>query len=152
MSSDFPCPCGSGIPYRYCCEPFHSGERFASSAEALMRSRFSAYLLKLSDYLADTWHPSTRPALLDISKDDTQWQRLVIVATELGEASDSEGVVEFAAYYQGGQLHERSRFLKEEGQWFYLDGDILPPVTAARVGRNDPCPCGSGKKFKECCG
>jgi len=77
---------------------------------------------------------------------------LLIIAREKGESSDSEGVVEFAADYQGGQLHERSRFLKEEGKWFYLNGDILPPVTAAKVGRNDPCPCGSGKKFKKCCG
>jgi len=117
-----------------------------------MRSRYSAYVLKRSDYLAATWHPSTRPASLDVSADDTQWQRLEIVATEKGGSGDNDGVVEFAAYYQGGQLHERSRFLKEEGKWLYVDGDILPPVTETKAGRNDPCPCGSGKKFKKCCG
>ena len=117
-----------------------------------MRSRYCAYVLKRSDYLAATWHPSSRPAALDISGDDTPWQRLVILSTAKGGAADNEGVVEFAAYYRGGQLHERSRFVKEEGLWLYLDGKILPPLAEARVGRNEPCPCGSGKKFKRCCG
>lgn len=146
------CPCGSGKAYRDCCAPLHHGEKSAASAEALMRSRYSAYVLKLSDYLAETWHSPTRPASLDIGSDDTPWQRLTIIATDKGNESDSEGTVEFAAYYQGGQLHERSRFVKEEGKWFYLDGEILPPVASAKVGRNDPCPCGSGKKYKKCCG
>ncbi len=117
-----------------------------------MRSRYCAYVLKRSDYLAATWHPSTRPASLDVSSDDTAWQRLVIVDTEKGGIDDREGEVEFAAYFLGGELHERSRFLKEAGQWLYVDGDILPPRTEVKVGRNDPCPCGSGKKFKKCCG
>jgi len=117
-----------------------------------MRSRYSAYVLKRSDYLADTWHPSTRPASLDLHSDTTSWQCLRIVATEKGGAGDSEGTVEFTADYLGGQLHERSRFLREGGKWFYLDGEMLPPLTAGKVGRNDPCPCGSGKKFKRCCG
>jgi len=146
------CPCGSGKAYAVCCAPFHHGEAVAPSAEALMRSRYCAYVLRLSAYLAATWHPSSRPASLDISGDDTPWQRLVILATEKGGATDSEGVVEFAAYYRGGQLHERSRFVKEEGQWFYLDGEILPPLAETKVGRNGPCPCGSGRKFKKCCG
>jgi SEC-C motif-containing protein len=146
------CPCGSALPYRDCCEPLHRGEREATIAEALMRSRYSAFVLKRSDYLIVTWHPSTRPSSLDISDDDTPWQRLAILVTERGTASDSEGVVEFAAYYRGGQLHERSRFVKEDGRWFYVDGDILPSLAATKVGRNDPCSCGSGRKFKRCCG
>ncbi len=109
-----------------------------------MRSRYSAYVLKLSDYLLDTWHASTRPLNLDISSDDTPWLRLLIIATE------SEHV-EFAAFYRGGQLHEKSRFVNEEGRWYYLDGEVLPPIEE-KVGRNAPCPCGSGKKFKRCCG
>ena len=113
-----------------------------------MRSRYSAYVLKLSDYLRETWHPSTRPADLDISSDETPWQRLLIVSSSEGI---SEGVVEFAAFYQGGQLHERSRFVREGGCWFYVDGELLQPLEE-KVGRNDPCPCGSGKKFKRCCG
>lgn len=122
------------------------------TAEALMRSRYSAFVLKLSDYLSATWHPSTRPDSLDIGNDDTVWQRLVIVSTEKGSEADRDGVVEFAAFYSGGQLHERSRFVKEDGRWFYVEGDILPLIASEKVGRNDPCPCGSGKKYKKCCG
>lgn len=146
------CPCCSGKSYMACCGPLHRGEAVAPNAEALMRSRYSAYVLKLSAYLSETWHISTRPASLDVGSDDTAWQRLVIVHTENGGIDDSKGVVEFAAYYEGGQLHERSRFLKEAGRWLYLDGEILPPLAEGKAGRNDPCPCGSGKKFKKCCG
>jgi SEC-C motif-containing protein len=116
-----------------------------------MRSRYSAYVLKLSDYLRYTWHPSTRSQELDISHDDTPWLRLQIVASDKGGERDDEGHVEFAAYFQGGQLHERSRFVREEGRWFYVDGEILPPITEEKPGRNAPCPCGSGKKYKRCC-
>ncbi len=117
-----------------------------------MRSRYSAYVLKNADYLAATWHPSTRPASLDLNGDATPWQRLRIVATEQGRRGDEAGMVEFIAFYEGGELHERSRFVREEGQWFYVDGEISPPVGQVKTGRNDPCPCGSGKKFKKCCG
>jgi len=146
------CPCGSGKTYRDCCAPLHRGESLATSAEALMRSRYSAYVLKLGDYLAATWHRSTRPAQLDIAEDNTPWQRLRILATARGGETDSEGVVEFAADYPGGQMHERSRFVREDGQWFYLDGEMLPLLPQEKVGRNEPCPCGSGRKFKKCCG
>jgi SEC-C motif-containing protein len=145
------CPCGSAKAYSACCEPLHRGDATAATAEALMRSRYSAYVLKLGDYLNATWHGSTRPANLDISHDQTPWQRLQIIDTVAGRETDEEGVVEFAAHFAGGQLHERSRFVKEDGQWFYLDGEILPPLAAAKVGRNDPCPCGSGRKYKKCC-
>jgi SEC-C motif-containing protein len=145
------CPCGSGKELEACCGRYHAGEA-APTAEALMRSRYSAFVLKLSDYLRESWHPSSCPAELDISDDTTPWRCLVILATERGVEGDSEGVVEFAALYVGGQLHERSRFVCEEGRWFYLDGEILPPIKEERPGRNAPCPCGSGKKYKRCCG
>lgn len=103
-----------------------------------MRSRYCAYVLKLGDYLSATWHPSSRPQGLDISHDETPWQRLQIINTVAGSENDDEGIVEFAAYFAGGQ-------------WFYVDGELLPPVAVAKVGRNDPCPCGSGKKYKKCC-
>ncbi|MEN8169749.1 MAG: YchJ family protein [Pseudomonadota bacterium] len=148
---DQSCPCGSGNPLDDCCGRYHSGE-VAPTAEALMRSRYSAYGLKNSAYLRDTWHPSTCPAELNISNDDTPWQRLVIITTEKGGAGEMDGVVEFAAFYQGGQLHERSRFLREGERWYYLDGELLPPHTIDKAGRNAPCPCGSGRKFKRCCG
>lgn len=124
----------------------------AATAEALMRSRFSAFVLKNADYLVATWHPSTRPVALDLSSDTTVWQHLKIIACDEGRECDSRGEVEFAAYFEGGQLHERSRFLREEGRWYYVDGEILPPLTEAKVGRNASCPCGSGRKFKRCCG
>lgn len=117
-----------------------------------MRSRYSAYLLKLSAYLFTTWHPSTRPAAVDISSDETPWLGLDILDCGQGGEKDSEGWVEFVARYQGGQLHERSRFVKAAGRWLYIEGDILPPIPAAKAGRNGPCPCGSGKKYKKCCG
>ena len=124
----------------------------AVSAEALMRSRYSAYVMKNTGYISATWHASTRPAGLDLTTDDTPWQRLAILATQGGGAGDHTGYVEFAAWFAGGQLHERSRFVKEDGCWLYVDGDLLPPVAEAKAGRNAPCPCGSGKKFKKCCG
>jgi SEC-C motif-containing protein len=147
---DRECPCGSGEALADCCGRYHSGG-VPPTAEALMRSRYSAYVLKNSGYLRDSWYSSPRPVDLDISHDDTRWQRLVIITTEQGGEADEEGAVEFVAYFQGGQLHERSRFLREGARWFYLDGEILPPLEE-KVGRNAPCHCGSGKKFKRCCG
>lgn len=144
------CPCGSGKDYEECCAPLHGGERMAATAEALMRSRFTAFVMKNADYLASTWHLSTCPDGLDLSNDETRWQRLIIVASEQGNHGDSVGKVEFVAFFDGGQLHERSRFVRDEGRWIYVDGEILPPL--AQVGRNEPCLCGSGRKFKKCCG
>jgi SEC-C motif-containing protein len=117
------CPCGSGDTYGDCCGRFHAGTR-APSAEALMRSRFSAFATGNREYLLATWHPSTRPATLDLD-DDTQWRRLVVVRTEAGGPFDDCGTVEFAAHYadDGGRgvLRETSRFVREDGRWFYLE-------------------------------
>ena len=109
------CPCGSGDPYSGCCEPLHLGAP-APSPEALMRSRYSAFALGLADYLLASWHPSTRPATLEL--DDTEWRRLQIVDV-------SGDVVEFRASYRGGLLHERSRFAQVGGRWLYVDGVVL---------------------------
>ncbi len=147
-----PCLCGSMKLMDECCLPFLSGIIQPETALNLMRSRYTAYCLRDGQYLQRTWHVSTRPAKLDFQGDDTEWVRLDIVGQELGENSDTLGRVEFVALYrQGGQLkrlHESSRFVKEEGEWFYVDGDIKPDV---KPGRNDPCFCGSGKKYKKCC-
>lgn len=114
------CPCGSGVSYDSCCGPAHAGAPVAT-AEALMRSRFAAFVLGLPDYLLASWHPSTRPADMDLDGDVT-WRRLQIVDSAVG-------VVEFRASYRtsagAGLLHERSRFVHAGGHWFYLDGDIL---------------------------
>lgn len=131
----------------------------AITAEALMRSRYTAYVVKNVDYLLKTWHPSTKPANIDLGT-IPKWNGLHIVSTEAGDESDSYGTVEFkaTALSQGKifRLHEKSRFVKEHGRWLYVDGDIKddrPPNTRVKkIGRNEPCPCGSGKKFKKCCG
>ena len=96
-----------------------------------MRSRFSAFAMGLADYLMLSWHPSTRPSSLELD-DGTVWRRLQIVDTVAGRAADAEGVVEFRASYRGpdgaGLLHERSRFVRVEGRWVYLDGEFPSPV------------------------
>lgn len=120
-----------------------------------MRSRYCAFVIRNSDYLLRTWHADTRPEQLQLER-DVSWFGLEIVASDAGGPGDSDGRVEFIAQFNGHDrlqyLHERSRFVRENGRWFYLDGEILPPPTARKIGRNAPCPCGSGKKYKRCCG
>jgi len=115
-----------------------------------MRSRYSAYLLDDHNYLMRSWHSDSRPEQLGGTA--LHWIALEIVRTERGDESDSEGLVEFVARYANGnkgkRLHEISRFVRENGLWVYVDGECH----LTDIGRNDPCPCGSGKKFKRCCG
>ena len=126
MKPGEPCPCGSGQRYAACCGPLHAGERPAASAEALMRSRYSAYVLKLADYLLATWHPSTRPSELDLAADDSKWLGLDVKRHDVQD--DDRAMVEFVARYRiagrGHRLHELSRFVREEGRWFYVDGEL----------------------------
>lgn len=122
------CPCGSGQSYRDCCRPLHDGTAVADTAEALMRSRFSAFARGRADYLLSSWHPGTRPTALDLDEQIT-WRRLQIVDTEAGGADDATGIVEFRAQYlHDGKrhiLHERSRFSRvRDGSWRYVDGEI----------------------------
>ena len=120
------CPCGSGVGYAACCEPLHDGEREAATAEQLMRSRYSAYSRGLPDYLFRTWHPRTRPADVAIEP-EIEWTGLDVVDAAAGGADDDRGEVEFTAHYReaGGHhaMHERSRFERRAGRWFYTDGD-----------------------------
>lgn len=155
MNTSNPCSCGSGQTYEHCCGRYHHGSA-APTAEALMRSRYCAYVLQLVSYLRDTWHPSTRPSTLHFDGDEPRWCGLEIRDVSAGGAGDQEGVVEFVAHWLSsdakcGALHERSRFVCEGGRWFYVDGTLYPSAIV-KVGRNDPCPCGSGRKFKQCCG
>ena len=94
--------------------------------------------------------------LLDFEQDTTQWQKLQILDCVDGDVNDTRGIVEFKAYYvDGGRrhcLHERSSFIREAGRWYYVDGVVPEPLSPPKVGRNQPCSCGSGKKFKRCCG
>ena len=121
-----PCPCGSGLPYDGCCGRLHRGEADAPTAETLMRSRYSAFAVGDTAYLLRSWHSSTRPARLPLDPDE-RWTGLEIVGTERGGLFDSTGTVEFRAHYRErgrpGTLTERSRFVREDGRWVYLDGD-----------------------------
>ena len=115
-------------------------------------------MLEDGDYLQRTWHPTTREADLGVG-DGTAWHGLTVVSTSGGDLDDTEGMVEFVAVCRvkgtPGTLREISRFVREDGRWYYVDGEApkQQPVTGGRkVGRNEPCPCGSGKKYKRCCG
>lgn len=147
------CPCLSGKTYQNCCGLLHQGEQTAHSAEQLMRSRYSAFVMQNTRYLLATLHASQQQAddadSLQQTIETTQWLGLTIVDhTENGD----EAEVEFIAYYVDkpiGQLHERSRFSRQQGQWFYVDGEFLASI---KLSRNDSCVCGSGKKLKRCHG
>lgn len=122
------CPCGKGL-YVTCCGLFHAAQAAAPTAEALMRSRYSAYALGLSDYVQRTWHSSTRPAQLDLQQDIAQGKWLGLTVKSQHTQGD-KAEVEFIARYKpsagpASRLHERSRFVKEEGAWFYVDGDLF---------------------------
>lgn len=123
------CPCLSGLPYAECCGPLHRGERTAPTAEALMRSRFSAFAVGDAAYLRATWHRSTRPTDVDLDP-DVRWRRLDVLATSAGGPFDTAGTVEFRATYRDadgpGTLHEVSRFVREDGAWSYVDGSVDP--------------------------
>ena len=153
------CLCGSSLPYSVCCGRYHSSKQIPASAEQLMRSRFSAYALRNVDYLLATWDTGKCPADIDFSKETAQWQKLQIVDVKKGSAKDSKGIVEFKAFYtQDGEdyfMHEISRFIKTGQRWLYLDGVIKAAgkvESTSNSGRNALCACGSGKKFKRCCG
>ncbi len=114
-----------------------------------MRSRYTAFVLKRSDYLLASWHPDTRPSRIRF--DDTRWLALDIIGVNQGSATQHTGTVTFrAAFMDSGEckvLHECSRFEKLDNRWYYRDGDC----SIEKLGRNAPCPCGSGKKLKRCC-
>lgn len=126
------CPCGSGLAYDACCGPLHGGTA-AASPEHLMRARYSAYVLGREDYLLATWHPSTRPPTLGLAADSKiKWLGLEVRAHQQIDAD--HGTVTFVARYRnagrGHRLQEHSRFERQDGHWYYVDGD----VTEARPG------------------
>lgn len=155
------CPCESQQTYESCCLPIHQHHQNAHTPEQLMRARYSAHVKGLVDFVVATYHPSCeaekeRDAIADSIASD--WCGLEVVSTAPGEHHD-EGFVTFKAYFSAEQgrstqtlcLEERSRFVRENGLWYYIDGEF-PQANQAKVGRNDPCPCQSGNKFKKCCG
>ena len=144
------CPCGSGIALDDCCGKWHQGQP-APSAERLMRSRYSAYTLSLIDYLVATTLPAQQAAL---DRDSMRawslgstWLGLEVEGSEL---IDTHAFVTFTARWHdsdGEHRHrERSAFVQQAGRWYFID-----PTVPLKAGRNDPCPCGSGQKFKKCC-
>lgn len=129
----FLCPCGTGLQYESCCEIYHSGSRFASSAEILMRSRYSAYVLVLENYIQQTWHISTRVSSQIENEDKalTKWLGLIVEQAYSSEENPAfEAFVQFTARYKIGgsgaiRMRELSRFVREGEQWFYIDGVFL---------------------------
>ncbi|MFE2938211.1 YchJ family protein [Streptomyces sp. NPDC059255] len=129
-----PCPCGGSAPYGSCCGRFHTGSEAVGAgatpptAELLMRSRYSAFVVLDAAYLLRTWDPATRPARLDLDP-ETLWQGLEILATTEGSAFHTTGTVTFRARFtdggRPGELHERSRFARHAGAWVYVDGTFL---------------------------
>jgi len=118
------CPCGSKQIYHRCCGLFLDGTAFPETAEQLMRSRYTAYVLRRESYLLETWHPSTRPTSLQLHESTSvKWIELEIKRKERGGKHDTDGIVEFVARYKvhgrAERLHETSRFVKENGRWYY---------------------------------
>lgn len=146
------CPCGNPAEYEACCGLRHSGLGPASTAEALMRSRYTAYVKGLAPYLAATQRaPLDEKGTLSWSG-SVKWVGLTVHNSRGGEG-DAIGEVEFTARYLNGNklcsLHERSAFERLDGRWIYTTG--TPDHAEVKVERNAPCPCGSGRKFKSCC-
>jgi SEC-C motif-containing protein len=172
------CPCGSGKKLEECCLPIIEQKTLAKTAEELMRSRYTAFTLANVDYLKNTLAPESREDFDEASTrtwaKNAKWKGLKIISTKKGQESDKRGTVEFMATYEtdgeGIEHHEVAEFRKTAaGQWYFVDGDshthkegeghahhhhTVQTVVrdAPKIGRNDPCSCGSGKKFKKCCG
>jgi len=159
------CPCGSGQSFASCCQPFITGVAFAPTPEALMRSRYAAFTVAAIDYLEATLAPDGRH---DFNRADTekwakgsQWLGLDIHGTKGGGPDEDEGTVDFTARFRTENRKEAHRelslFRRIDGRWYYVDGQLGGAKVEQRrvevkAGRNDPCPCGSGKKYKKCCG
>ena len=157
------CPCGSAVAFEKCCKPFIEGKAKAPTAEALLRARYSAFTTADIGFIQSSHHHSTRNQL-DVPGTEqwaksADWKKLEIISVEAGGKGDKEGQIEFKAYYtiKGKEcvLHELSQFTFKD-EWLYVDSR-LPDIKqykreSPKVGRNDPCLCGSGKKFKKCCG
>ncbi|MFI8479766.1 YchJ family protein [Pseudomonas sp. NPDC078700] len=150
---DASCPCGSSNLLTECCGRYHAGTP-APSAETLMRSRYSAYALGLVDYVLQTTLPVQQP-LLDrdaISAWSLQstWLGLEVESAEVLGGKPEHAFVTFIARWHdanGEHSHrERSAFVQSNGHWYFID-----PTVLMKIGRNDPCPCCSGQKFKKCC-
>jgi SEC-C motif-containing protein len=117
------CPCLRGLPYAQCCGPYLRGSAFAPTAERLMRSRYTAFSLQDRKYLLASWHPSTRPAVLELDP-SVRWIRLDILGSSGGGLLDNRGTVEFRAHFRLAATHrsqhENSVFLRQDKRWYYF--------------------------------
>ncbi len=156
------CPCGSGKPYGDCCEPIITGSRPARTAEQLMRARYSAHVVAQMDFVFESTHPAHRKGYDHQGArewaEKSEWLGLEIISIQAGGEDDETGEVEFIARYHdksgNHDHHERAMFKRKDGIWLFTDGvRVRPrPITVEKIGRNDPCKCGSGLKYKKCCG
>jgi SEC-C motif-containing protein len=141
------CPCQSGKSLTFCCLPIIEGKQHAKTALELMRSRYSAFALDKRQYLIDSWHTDYKPKLMEIDP-SIKWVKLEIIES-------NSTMVHFRAYSlindQLSLLEEKSHFERIHNQWFYTTGEQIP-VQGYKISRNSSCLCGSGKKFKRCCG
>jgi SEC-C motif-containing protein len=156
------CPCGSGAAYSDCCEPVILGTKTAETAEQLMRARYTAYAMEQMDFLFESTHPDHREGYDHEGAKrwarNSEWLELEIIGTSKGGRDDREGEVEFVARYREKDVrreyHECGHFKQENGRWYFTEGSMVKPkpISSSKVGRNEPCPCGSGLKYKKCCG
>jgi SEC-C motif-containing protein len=164
MSLTNNCPCGSEIDLSQCCLPVIQGKQEAPTAEKLLRARYTAFTRGDVDFILETHHSRTRhdvkrKEIEDWSK-NSEWLGLKIVQSDAGKETDQTGIIIFSAQYKTGEKvhdHAEKSFFEKEGQkWRFLDahGLISGPLrrTEPKIGRNDPCSCGSQKKYKKCCG
>lgn len=156
------CPCGSGTDYADCCQPVITGSTPARTAEQLMRARYSAYAMMEMDFLFASTHPDCRDrydhAGTRAWAEGADWQGLEIIAASGSGDPDTTGEVEFIARFKEKGIprehHEVAQFRRHETDWYFCDGTMVKarPLSVVKTGRNEPCPCGSGQKFKRCCG
>jgi SEC-C motif-containing protein len=156
------CPCGSGNDYTACCEPVITGKKKAETAEQLMRARYAAHEKVETDFIYESTHPDYRKDYDHKGTkkwaEESDWYGLEILDTSAGGPKDKEGEVEFIANFRDKQgrrsHHERGQFRRHRKQWRFTEGIMVKskPISVTKIGRNDPCSCGSGKKYKKCCG
>jgi len=156
------CPCGVGKSYKSCCEPFHKGEKLPETANELMRARYTAFAKGELEFLKSSIAPESLhdydEASIKSWSENSKWLGLTVVHSDKGLATDDKGTVEFIAKFnfenEDREHHEVAEFKKVDKRWYYVDGRIKGRTVRNenKVGRNDPCPCGSGKKYKKCCG
>lgn len=163
ITMESPCPCGSEQPMGMCCGQYFDGSVPPPTPEALIKARYAAHASQHYQFLIDSIHPDHREGE-DIEEirqwaEHVQWKGLQILTSIGGGSADTTASIGFVVFFSVNgyprQMKETAHFKKENGRWFYTDGDVEGQMTVQRtspkIGRNEPCPCGSGKKYKKCC-